>query len=90
MMAQPLSPHIYKLESEIAALSFEEKLWLLAQIAQQVQPLLAVQLPTEFTTYTEEVLCGNDGVLVMVGTVEGNVDNILDEVREERIQELME
>jgi len=38
VMTNTLSPIVQKLEREIAALSFEEKLWLLAQIAQQIQP----------------------------------------------------
>jgi hypothetical protein len=120
-MALPLSPNIHKLEREIAALSFEEKLWLLAQIAQQVQPSLAAQLPVENSPgelfagmgadlrtvadapnlqregieifesapSLEGQLLRKDGVLVMGGTLEGDVDGILDDVREERIQELM-
>jgi len=38
VMTNTLSPIVQKLEREIAALSFDEKLWLLAQIAQQIQP----------------------------------------------------
>jgi hypothetical protein len=120
-MALPLSPNIHKLEREIAALSFEEKLWLLAQIAQQVQPSLAAQLPvenlpgelfsemgadlrtvadapnlqregveiSESAPLLEGQLLRKNGVLVLGGTLEGDVDGILDEVREERIQEIM-
>jgi hypothetical protein len=110
LMALPLSPNIHKLEREIAALSFEEKLWLLAQIAQQVQPSLAAQLPvenlpgellaersTELRTVAdapnlqqegidisesaptvEGPLLRKDGVLVLGGTLEGDVDGISD------------
>jgi hypothetical protein len=35
--AMPQSPLAAKLEREIASLSFADKLWLLAQVAQQVQ-----------------------------------------------------
>jgi hypothetical protein len=37
-MANTRSAVVRKLEREIAFLPFEEKLWLLAQIAQQIQP----------------------------------------------------
>jgi hypothetical protein len=101
-MALPLSPNIHKLEREIAALSLEEKLWLLAQIAQQVQPSLAARLPvnapnlqqedieiSESAPLLEGQLLRKGGVLVIEGALEGDADGILDEVREERIQELM-
>jgi hypothetical protein len=101
-MALPLSPNIHKLESEIAALSFEEKLWLLAQIAQQVQPSFAARLPVDAPNFQREgieisesapllegQLLRKGGVLVIEGSLEGDVDGILDEVREERIQNLM-
>jgi hypothetical protein len=37
-MISPVSPSLDRLSREIAVLSVTEKLWLLAQIAQQIQP----------------------------------------------------
>jgi hypothetical protein len=93
-----LSPIVHRLEQEIATLSFEEKLWLLAQIAQQVQPPLpsldlVQNLREKASDEAESIIVDGriqreDGVLMIVGAIQENAD-VLDEIWKERIQELM-
>jgi hypothetical protein len=98
-MALPSSSIVHRLEQEIATLSFEEKLWLLTQIAQQIQPSFSktnlIEEPEELLNQVEVPqisttgeLQRQDGILMIIGSVQGN-PNTLDEIREERIQELM-
>jgi hypothetical protein len=98
-MAIPVSAIVHRLEQEIASLSFEEKLWLLTQIAQQIQPSFSranpledrEESPSQAESPQSAITDGlqrQDGVLMIIGSVQGNPDT-LNEIREERMQELM-